>query len=189
MKSYLMRSDLLLMAAQCSRVTFSLSGCLTSWPASTSSLHRSNAPNLRNNKRSNGAYQLISTPNTVCTGPLVCEIFVVANTVVQQIAAPAFHPIFHIPFHPWFASRCLNVWHDNTPVFVVIRVPFYHIKLSPHFCYKREHFMDEVSKHILLRILEKSYCSPWCHCSTSFFSLLVDDGLHDVPILRLCRLC
>ena len=34
------------MAAQCSRDTFSLSGCLTSYPASTSSLQRSRIPNL-----------------------------------------------------------------------------------------------------------------------------------------------
>lgn len=44
--SYLTSSKRLLMAAQWSSVTFSLSGCLTSYPASTSSLQRSRIPNL-----------------------------------------------------------------------------------------------------------------------------------------------
>lgn len=41
------------MAAQCRRVTFSLSGCLTSYPASTSSLQRSRIPNLVGAHRQN----------------------------------------------------------------------------------------------------------------------------------------
>lgn len=45
--THLTKSILLLMAAQWRRVTFSLSGCRTSKPASTNSLQRSKMPYLR----------------------------------------------------------------------------------------------------------------------------------------------
>lgn len=45
--SHLISSKRLLMAAQCNSVTLSLSGSLTSYPDSTSSLTRSRIPNLR----------------------------------------------------------------------------------------------------------------------------------------------
>lgn len=50
-RAYLTSSCLLFIAAQWRRVTFSLSGCRTSYPASTSSLHRSNIPYLKREKQ------------------------------------------------------------------------------------------------------------------------------------------
>lgn len=58
-RTHLTSSSRLLMAAQCSSVTFSLSGCRTSWPASTSSLQRSRTPNLTHTHTGTGGVTLL----------------------------------------------------------------------------------------------------------------------------------